>query len=225
MRADRNHKTLLRLLSGKDRLSGAEKEAILADVLAAVEQGAARPGGRERARARRRPGWGIAVASAGAVAAAAIALVLLPRSPDRAPGTFTARGRETDPTAVAAGFEVRCPGAAAAGRCRAGDKLLFEVSAGGRARFFAALARRGDTTIWYFPSLGRRSLDLAEHAPRGVLDAGIVLGPEHVPGRYEIVGLFSSRPLSRDEARAAAAGVSPDSAGETIRVGRELVVE
>ena len=209
MSVERNDKTILRLLSGTDRLSGAEKEVILAGVLAAVER---------RPRRRRL----VALGAAGAVAAAAVVLLLVLRPPDRAAGSFTPRGAG-DANEAAASFEARCAGAAGPGRCRPGDKLLFEVSAAGSARFFAAFARRGDgTVIWYFPPPGGQSLALGERAPRGVLDAGILLGPEHPPGRYRIVGVFSPRPLSRDQVREAAAS---GAAGEAVLVSRELVVE
>jgi hypothetical protein len=204
MDAPRNQRTLLRLLSGKNRLSAAEKADILTGVLARVEEPTPIP--------RRR----VLLFSLGG-AAAALALVLIvvirPRSDE-----FASRGGG-EPTAS---FEARCAGADGVRTCRAGDKLLFEVTGGSGAEYFAAFARRRDgAVIWYFPAEGQVSPALAERAPRGVLDSGILLGPEHPPGRYTVVGLFSPRPLSRDEVRETVAAPADD----VIAVSRELVIE
>jgi hypothetical protein len=213
MGAPRNQKTLLRLLSGKNRLSAAEKEDILAGVLARVEE----PGPIQRRRV-------LLFSLGGAAAALAVVLIVVirPRSDsvhrdEGAPGVFASRGGEP-----AASFEARCAGADGVRTCRAGDKLLFEVAGGSGAEYFSAFARRGDgAVIWYFPAEGESSPALAERAPRGVLDSGFLLGPEHPPGRYTVVGLFSPRPLSRDQVRETVAAPADD----VIAVSRELVIE
>lgn len=203
MGAPRNQKTLLRLLSGKNRLSAAEKEDILTGVLARVEE----PTPVQRRRA-------LLFSLSGAAAALAVVLIVMIR-----PGgdEFASRGGQP-----AASFEARCAGADGVRTCRAGDKLLFEVTGGSGAEYFAAFARRGDgAVIWYFPAEGESSPALAERAPRGVLDSGILLGPEHPPGRYTVVGLFSPRPLSRDQVRETVAAPADD----VIAVSRELEIE
>ena len=203
MDAPRNQKTLLRLLSGKNRLSAAEKEDILAVVLARVE---------EPTPIQRRRGLLFALAGAAAALAVILTVLIRPRSDE-----FASRGGES-----AASFEARCAGADGVRTCRAGDKLLFEVTGGPGAEYFAAFARRGDgAVIWYFPAEGQASPALAERAPRGVLDSGILLGPEHPPGRYTVVGLFSPRPLSRDQVRETVAAPADD----VLAVSRELVIE
>ena len=182
-----------RLLSGRRALSRPEKEAILDRVLAQVAP---------RARWRR----GAAVGAL-AVAAAAGALLLVPRSPH---DELTARGGELPP-----GFEVTC----APAPCTTGSKLVFDVAPGGAASgsaaYFAAVARRGDLRIWYFPSTaGGRSVPV----PRGggVLDTGIVLGAEHAPGSYVIESVFSAVPLDRAAIRAILERGSPTATRELV---------
>jgi len=164
-----------RLLAGRRGLSRPEKEAILARVLAGVAP-------------RRR--WGRRLAL-GAIAAAAAAglLVVLPASPR---DELTARGGGR-----VAGFEVTCVPAP----CAAGSKLVFDLTATDGAAYFAAFASRGDTRIWYFPN-APRARSQAVPPGGGVLDTGIVLGPEHTPGDYVIEGVFSAEPLDRPAIRA-----------------------
>jgi hypothetical protein len=169
-----------RLLAGRRRLSRLEKEAVLERVLAQVAP---------RVRWRRR----LAVGALAVAAATAGALVLVPRAPRE---DLTARGGELPP-----GFEVTCVPAP----CTAGSKLVFDVtsvgdSTGGIA-YFAALGRRGDTLIWYFPSTANGHSLPVPHGG-GVLDTGFVLGPEHAPGTYAIEGVFSPVPLDRAAIRA-----------------------
>jgi hypothetical protein len=92
--------------------------------------------------------------------------------------------------------------------CRSGARLAFQVEGAGR-RYFAAYARRPDGAIvWYFPSEPDGvSRDLAARpASGGVLSEGIQLSDDHPPGRYEVFGVFSTRPLTRDEIKASTTG-------------------
>lgn len=165
-----------RLLAGRRGLSRPEKEAILHAVLARVEP--------------RPPRWRWRVATAAAlVGAVAVAVVLLPGRPR---DELTARG-----AALPAAFEVTCLPAP----CAAGSKLAFAVTSTGDAAFLTVVARRGQTLIWYFPDTpdGR---SVAIPPGGGVLDRGVVLGPEHAPGDYTIEGVFSREPLDRTAARA-----------------------
>lgn len=164
------------LLAGRRGLSRPEKEAILAGVLAEVAP-------------RRRWGRRLAIGAIAAAAAVAGVLVLAPAPPRPA---LTARGGE-----LPAGFDLTCVPAP----CAAGSKLVFDVTSTGGAAYFAAFGQRGDTRIWYFPNAPRaRSQPVAPGG--GVLDTGIVLGPEHVPGEYVIEGVFSAEPLDRAAIRA-----------------------
>jgi hypothetical protein len=180
-----------RLLSRRNQLSRLEKEQVLERVLAGIGPG----------RGRRRTAW--LAAGFGLAAAAALALVLPRLSPSQRPGgeTFTARGGGEPAVFHAHCVETASPAepTASASGCRAGAKLVFEVSAGEPSRFFAAFARRGDgSVIWYFPDTAAgTSKDLSRDLVRGVLSTSIVLGPEHPPGDYEIYGVFSNRALDR----------------------------
>jgi len=128
-----------------------------------------------------------------AVGATASTLVFVHRERDE----ITAKGSE-----LAAGFEITCVPAP----CATGSKLVFDITSTGGATYFAAFAHGGDAMIWYFPT-SRRIPDGG-----GVLDTGIVLGPEHAPGTYTIEGVFSSEPLDCDEIR------------RTSSVKREVVI-
>jgi hypothetical protein len=164
-----------RLLAGRRGLSRPEKDAILGAVLARVDR-----------RPLRR---GLVIGALTAAAAAAmIALLVRPRD------ELTVKGGELAP-----GFEVTCLPAP----CTVGSKLVFDITSTGDATYFAAWGHmeRGSafsgssTFIWYFPA-SRRIPDGG-----GVLDTGIVVGPEHEPGTYTIEGVFSTEPLDRDAIR------------------------
>lgn len=190
-----------RLLAGKDRLTRLEKEEILAGVMDRVAGG--------RAPSRR---WPYVLAAACAVAALALAVPLLRRD-GLAPRGAGAGGTD---------FQTYCTLDGRRAPCRNGAKLLFELSATTERRFFAAFARRQDgTVIWYFPGDElERSLDAAgqEH---GVASRGFLLGPEHPPGRYRVYGLFSARPLTRQEVRSRV----EEATREEDLVEKTLVVE
>jgi hypothetical protein len=165
-----------RLLAGRRGLSRPEKDAILDGVLARVEH---RPLKR-----------GLVIGALTAAAAAAtIVMLVLPRD------EMTAKGGD-----LPAGFEVTCVPAP----CTIGSKFVFDITSTGGATYFAAWAhmkRSPDEShrqvfwIWYFPT-SRRIPDGG-----GVLDTGIVLGPEHTPGTYTVEGVFSSEPLEREQIR------------------------
>jgi len=181
-----------RLLAGRRGPSRVEKEAILDGVLARVAP---------------RPRWGRRLAI-GALAAAGAAIAMIVLQPSAPRDELTARGG-----ALPDGFEVSCVPAP----CSAGSKLVFDLAPTGDAAYFAAYARRDDALIWYFPSTAKGE---SRPVPRGggVLDTGIVLGPEHAPGAYVIEGVFSSEPLDRAAIRTARAH------GRTV-VTRQVVVQ
>jgi len=197
-----------RLLSRRNRLSRVEKDAILECVLAEVA-----PASR-----RRRTAW--LVAGLGLAAAAGLLLVLprLSPSPGRADETFTARGGGA-PSA----FRAHCGDTG----CRAGAKLVFEISEGAADRYFAAFARRADGTIlWYFPETAAgTSKDLSRDLERGVVTTGIVLGAEHPPGSYEVYGVFSRRPLDRPAVKALIGGTAAASSPTGAVVTQKVTIE
>jgi hypothetical protein len=182
-----------RLLAGRRRLSRPEKEAILESVLARVAP----------RRRWRRP---VALGALALAGAAVLAVVVLPGARE-ARDELTVRGG-----ALAAGFEVTC----LPRPCATGSKLVFDITSTGGAAYFAAFARSADRWIWYFPSApAGRSLPLPPTG--GVLDSGIVLGPEHALGSYTVHAVFSASPLDRAAIRAAF------ERGQTI--AREVVVQ
>lgn len=188
-----------RLLAGRDRLSVVEKDAILATVLPAGP-------------ARRR-WWLIALP---AVAAVALALIVVVPSGTPVHDDFAARGGAT------AALRLVCPDG-----CRADRKLLFDVSGTSGYGYFAAFAKRGDgEVIWYFPSLTEPSPALTRgHVHDGVFERSAVLGVEHPAGTYRVYGVFSTRPLSRDEIRASFDPQHRTAGAGTAVVERELVVQ
>jgi len=196
-----------RLLSGRNRLSRREKDVLFERVVAELAP----------RRRFRRP------AALLALAGAAAAILALPwvigdhgdRSVDE---PFAARG------AAPADLGLVCAGPD--GRCHPGQKLMFDLQ-GGAYRYFAAFARRDDGTIvWYFPdSPTGHSLELAGRLSHGVLDRGVALDERHGAGHYQVFGIYSAVPLTRDEIKArfrpGAADLGPDSSVVT----RELAVQ
>ena len=180
--------TPARLLSGRQELSVLEKEHILEEVL------------QETAGHRTSRGW----YSPRVLAWAATAVVVLALVPVliyglSTPGAFQSRGT----TAESGEFRVTCLGEK--GACHPGDKLFFQVRPPGSQPYLSVFAERtaDGTVIWYIPGSGaQKSISVPQHSQDGVLTTGIELGKEHPPGRYKVYGLFSSRPLGREEIRA-----------------------
>lgn len=158
-----------RLLTGRDALSRSEKDAILDGLVVAAP------------RARHRWVW-LALP-----AVAAVALFVIAPWHASPSSEFGARGGSRPFAALA----VTC-----AGGCTRGGKLLFDVHGTTKYLYFAAFAKRGEgPALWYFPtSDDATSIAIAE---AGVLDRGVVLGPEHTAGTYRIYGVFSTTPLTR----------------------------
>ena len=197
-----------RLLAGRRTLTRVEKDQIFEAVLQGVDSSAPR---------RRRAAW---LAVAGAVAAlAAIPVVLLAGKTDSS-SPFSARGE-----AVRATFAVFC----AAGTCRPGDTLLFDVPPTSGWRYFTAFGRRDDgTVIWYFTdAVSASGVDLASPRAGGVLGTGVALDEAHRPGRYRIYGVFSLAPLDRAGIRARLDGPSGEAGAATDIdvVIRELIIQ
>jgi hypothetical protein len=198
---------IARLLSGRNRLTRWEKDVIFARVM-----GKTAP--------RRTMRWPtLALGLAGAAAA----FVLLPwglRGHERAAEDgFASRGG-----ASAAGLGLVCSGQPSS-ICRLGQTLMFDLQ-DSHYRYFAAFARRDDgRVIWYFPEAPTgRSVDLRERSSAGVLDRGISLDATHGAGRYQVYGIYSAAPLSRDDIKARFQPGSGDLGPETSVATRELLV-
>lgn len=172
---------LAKLIAGRNAPSVLAKERLFERIYAQVQP-----------QAERRPrGALLFVAFAGAAAAAAAALLLIHPGPPE----FQSRGSHV---AGAGGPElvVSCPGNAG---CRVGSKLSFAVKSQ-QNRYFAAFARRFDgTIIWYFPEPIGSSVALPQTSEPELLDQAVLLGPEHLPGHYDVYGVFSRQPLTREQ--------------------------
>ena len=193
-----------RLLSRKNRLTREEKDVILARVLAATAP----------RRARRWPALVFALAGA-AAAVIAIPWAIRDRS---AESSFASRGDG------AAMFDLACAGQRTH-TCQLGQTLVFDLQAT-RYRYFAAFARRDDgTVIWYFPDAAPgTSLDLRDRTPGGVLDRGISLDAAHGAGHYQVYGIYSAAPLSREDIKSRFRPGARDLGRETSIATHELVV-
>ena len=179
---------LARLIAGRDAPSVLEKEQLFERIYEQVQP--SRPPSRLGA-------W---VAAGGVLAAAALALIFVrPSQPE-----FQARGGGSPGTGPE--LVVACAGVA---ECQSGAKLTLTVrsaldTAGQSHSYFAAFARRFDgTIIWYFPEPGARSLELPQTGERALLDRAVLLGGEHLPGHYDVYGVFTRRPLTREELKLA----------------------
>jgi hypothetical protein len=205
-------RALFRLLAGPGRLSRPEKEAILAEVLATVERPAV---------VRRSHWWAIVFACA--VAAALVLVLRSPREPVvGADDVLVPRGLGDATPQLA----ILCGDQPLARACAAGSELGFEAAALGGLDHLAMYAKREDgTVIWYMPATADgRSLALdADHATV-LVGERVTLGPEHTPGRYRLVAVFSAQPLDRDAVKDLMLGRTPRSRDVAV-VERELWVE
>lgn len=164
----------LETLLARGRLSGAERERILGDALAAA--------GAAPAWWRRRALWLLAPTLA---AATAVALVV------RLDGGFRARG-----AAAAVHLEVGCRD----GACRPGGLLLFRVEGAAAGGFLSAYAEpeRGGERLWYFPLEDGTAPEVAAQPAPQILRLGVPIGREHPPGRYRVhLVLSRDRPAPR----------------------------
>jgi hypothetical protein len=174
-----DEETIARLIQGRDEPSILARERLFERI---YQETAPRP-------TRQRLGWALGLSLA--AVAGAVALYLRPPSSE-----FAARGGG----AFESAFQPRC----IEGPCRSGNKLVFEMGPLATGRHFAAFARRHDGTIvWYFPAADEKSIALSTSETPQLLQRAITLGPEHSPGRYELFGVFSERPLSRAELKVA----------------------
>jgi hypothetical protein len=167
----------IQLLLSRGRLSGAERDRILDEVLDARAE-----------RRQRRLGWLAAALVPVAVGAAAIVLVAR-RPPDGA----TAKGSTAAPI-LAAGCAGRAPG-----RCARGDRLVFEVDGATHGGLLAAYAQAASgERVWYFPTAAGHFADVPPSPGRAVVGEGVRLGAEHAPGNYTLHLFVLERPADRE---------------------------
>lgn len=207
MKQELNESRLARLLSGRDQPSVIEKEALFERI-------------RRRTAPRRRlrfVKWTAFVLASSSAAIAAIGIGLI----DRSGSEFTARGGRIPSSS----FTLACVDQKGPSPCRQNSKLSFRLEPADDSEYFAAFARRSDQTIiWYYPDRDSRSPSIATQTERRFLKEGIRLGPEHPPGRYSIYGVFSKKPLTRREIRAALGdALVGDGAVQVVR--RDLIIE
>ena len=184
-----------RLLAGRDALSRVEKDELLDRVIAPPP---------------RRTRW--AWLALPALAAAAVAVLVVRPSHE---SDFGARGG----SGSFAALHVRCSPA-----CTPGGRLVLDAHGTTGYRYVAAFAKRSDgTVLWYFPATDDATS--VEVPASGVLDRSIVLGPEHVAGRYQIYGVFSNAPLARAEIRDAFDPARMTAGAATAVVTDEMIVQ
>lgn len=181
-----------RLLSKKEGLSVLEKEEILGNILQGQDK-------EDRETAHRGVIFGRRLAGLAIASVALLVPILLFYTPGSLDDEFVPRGGSAQTL-----YTVSCLGPDGRTSCHQGDKLIFEVAALAPKRHFAAFSKTQDgTIIWYFPGDEHKKSVRLDQAERDrILATGILLGPEHRPGNYEVHGLFSDQPLGRSAIRA-----------------------
>ncbi len=189
-------------LLARGALSGPTRERVLGGVLERVARERARPGAKLAA-----------LLMLPAAAAAALWIVGAQWASHPKPADLGFHVRGSSPGAVR--VDAVCTGGTLAA-CPRGSRLVFHGSPSDGPRYLAAFADPigGDAVnnaerIWYFSAEG----ETPKLGPSAV-ERSVVIGPEHVAGRYAIHVLVSTRPLPRAEA--------VRSEGEDI-VGRESI--
>lgn len=193
-----------RLLSGHNKMSGAEKEQILQNLL--------QP---QRASKKSVSKW-LTLSFAGSLTAI-VAVVFVLRSQEH---SFTSKGGEIQ----GANFSISCGERGPEQPCQQGEKLIFQLETGQGDWYFSALAQRQDqTVIWYFPGFAQsESVQVGANSLDGVLLKGVMLGQEHSPGTYQVFGIFSRKPLHKEQVRQILQERRQDSS--VFVVTRELLV-
>jgi hypothetical protein len=165
---------LQRLLS-RGRLGGPARERVLERVLDQV----APP-------RRRRRAWLIPLGLALGSGVALLVLVARPR-PDE--GGWGVKG---GPAGNAVTLEARCPDA-----CRPGATLMFSAFGAPGPGFLGAYAQPagGGERIWYFSAESEAPAVPASAQATQPAGRGIVIGPEHRPGPYQVHLFLCSAPL------------------------------
>ena len=192
-------------LLSQGRLSGPERDRILNTVL-------------ERSAAPKPARWSrwLLGGSMALVAAGAAGVLLIPRLQRDDPG-FAARGNA--PTGADIQVELGCVEGSLE-RCPAGGTLLFAVRGEQARGFLGAYARPvdGGETIWYFSAEAESPAVVSRGPALQALSRGIRLGPEHRPGRYQVVVVLAEASPGRQ------ALLAPDGPGQLARRSFDLTV-
>ena len=204
MSSSRPKERELDYLLARGRLSGAEKERVLAAVL-------------DRTEAEPVPKLMAAVIGVGrfvhpwrwALATATVLLLAAPSVWLLRQGAVEDALRVKGTSAAGPVLEAGCTGG-----CRLGSVLLFRVQGAEHRTFLAAFAvGPSGEKVWYFPAEGGEMPEVAAKAAPQVLPRGARLGPEHVAGTYALHLLLLPERLGRDELLrlldAGASGVVP----------------
>ena len=188
-----------RLLAGKGGLSRLEKEAMFDAIYERVDK------------SRSRRVASLSILSAVGIAAALLLVPKLGRMD--ATDEFASRGSGGPVGIGKPSFRAVCVESGGP-VCAQGQRLLFQVANAGSKPYFSAFALGSEgRVLWYFPAVKEAtSVPTTEAGAEGVLADGVVVGPEHTPGHYEIFGVFSAAPLGRHEIRqiVEADGNAPD---------------
>lgn len=123
---------------------------------------------------------GLGAALSGAMAATVI-LVVARHKPDSDTSGFTAKGG-----AATAVLSARCLGRDG-GRCKVGDKLVFEIDGPTTGGLLAAYVERADgERVWYFPTRERHFPTVPAGNGRTLISEVARLGDELGPGRHTL---------------------------------------
>jgi hypothetical protein len=181
----------LQRLLARGRLGGPARERVLDRVLDKTAP----------ARTRRRA-WLVPLVLALGSGVALLVLVIRPRPDDVVvvrPRSDEDRWRNArwgikgGATAAAVTLEARC----AEGACRPGSTLLFSAFGAATPGYLEAYAEpaAGGGRIWYFSAETESPLVPASAQATQPAGRGIVIGPEHAPGTYQVHLFFCSAPL------------------------------
>jgi hypothetical protein len=184
-----------RLLTGKNRLTKEEKEDIFLNTWSAVAKEQY-----EESKKGSRRAWRMIWATATILLIAGAGLLIW-RGKSVQPGsmgTLTPRGHSES-----SDIAIRCA-SSQSNRCGWNDALGFRIKEN-HMNYFAAFAIHQDSqkVLWYFPEhASSSSLNVSRHREvNGWLDRVIQIDNAHPAGRYEVVGVSSSIPLSRAQIR------------------------
>jgi hypothetical protein len=185
----------LQRLLARGKLSGPARERVLDRVLDQVAPPARKP----RA-------WLVPLVLALGSGVAILVLVARPHPDDARWGAKGVLGR-------AVALEARCGDTDV---CRPGATLMFSVFGSSTPGFLGAYAQRveGGERIWYFSAETESPRVPASDQATQPAGRGIVIGPEHTPGQYQVHLFLSAAPASQAELLA----------GKDPRVRAEAVV-
>jgi hypothetical protein len=127
--------------------------------------------------------------------ALAAGLALLVRPHDAGPDPYAPKGT------LQSHVELGCSGGELF-HCPTGSKLIFRLDALKEAGFLHAYAEPldpGRERVWYYPTMANPSPHVEAASGAQIMGQGIVVGPEHVPGRYRVHLVVAPTPLSRED--------------------------